>query len=121
MDNPDTNSSAPTLSRNEAAYSPPSPQAEQAVRFEVDDSKATAGYANSCRLLGTPEELLLDFGFNPHPFGEPTEPVEMTQRIVTGWHTAKRLLHALQLTIQRHEAAFGDLEIDVSRRARGSQ
>jgi hypothetical protein len=35
---------------------------------------------------------------------------------VTNYYTAKRLLHALQMTLQRHEATFGVLEIDVQKR-----
>jgi hypothetical protein len=47
-----------------------------------------------------------------------TQPIVATQRIVMGWHTAKRLLHVLQLTVERHEAAFGALETDVQKRVR---
>ena len=67
-------------------------------------------YANFCRVTGTPEELIINFGLNPQPFGVPTEPIAITQRIVTNFFTAKRMLHALQLTVQRHEATFGVLE-----------
>jgi hypothetical protein len=82
----------------------------------VDDSKANAAYANFCRVTGTPEELIIDFGLNPQPFGVPQEPVCVTQRIVTNYYTAKRMLHALTLTVQRHEQAFGVLETDVQKR-----
>lgn len=92
----------------------PQAQAPQGVR--VDDSKLTAMYANFCRVTGTPEELIIDFGLNPQPFGVPTEPVIVNQRIVTNFYTAKRMLHALQLTVQRHEQAFGVLETDVQKR-----
>jgi hypothetical protein len=92
----------------------PQQQAAQGVR--VDDSKLTAMYANFCRVTGTPEELIIDFGLNPQPFGVPTEPVIVNQRIVTNFYTAKRMLHALQLTVQRHEQAFGVLETDVQKR-----
>jgi hypothetical protein len=84
----------------------------------VDDSKAQACYANFCRVTGTPEELLIDFGVNSQPFGVPTQPIVVTQRVVTNLYTAKRLLHVLQLTIERHEATFGALETDVQMRAR---
>ena len=84
-------------------------------RIAVDDSKTTADYANFCRLSGTPEELLIDFGLNPQPTST-TQPIAISQRIITGWHTAKRLLHVLQLTVDRHEAAFGVLETDVQKR-----
>jgi hypothetical protein len=88
----------------------------QQQHVDVDDSKALASYANFCRVTGTPEELIIDFGLNAQPAGVPTEPVHATQRIVTNYYTAKRLLHALHLTLQRHEAAFGVIETDVQKR-----
>ena len=90
----------------------------QRVQLQIDDSKALALYANFCRVTGTPEELIIDFGLNPQPFGIPTEPIPVTQRIITNFFTAKRMLHALQLTVQRHEATFGVLETDVQKRVR---
>jgi hypothetical protein len=93
-------------------------QQQQRAQVEIDDSKTTALYANFCRVTGTPEELIIDFGLNPQPFGVPTQPIAVTQRIVTNFFTAKRMLHALQLTIQRHEATFGVLETDVQKRVR---
>ena len=94
------------------------PQGQQRVQVQIDDSKALALYANFCRVTGTPEELIIDFGLNPQPFGVPTEPIPVTQRIITNFFTAKRMLHALQLTVQRHEATFGILETDVQKRVR---
>jgi hypothetical protein len=91
---------------------------QQRVQVQIDDSKAVANYANFCRVTGTPEELIVDFGLNPQPMGVPTQPIPITQRIITNFYTAKRMLHALQLTVQRHEAAFGVLEIDVQKRFR---
>ncbi len=88
----------------------------QRASVQVDDSQAGAVYSNFCRVSGTPEELIIDFGLNPQPFGVPTEPIKIGQRIVTNFYTAKRLMHALQLTIQRHEAVFGMLETDVQKR-----
>ena len=90
--------------------------AQQRQQVKVDDSHITASYANFCRVTGTPEELIIDFGLNPQPFGIPPDPVIVTQRIVTNYFTAKRMLHALQLTVQRHEATFGVLETDVQKR-----
>jgi len=90
------------------------PAAQPQIR--IDDSKVMASYSNFCRVTGTPEELIIDFGLNPQPFGVPAEPIPVTQRIVTNFYTAKRMLHALQMTIQRHEATFGVLELDVQRR-----
>lgn len=88
-------------------------------RVEVDDSNAVCSYANFCRVTGTPEELIVDFGLNSQPFGVPTEPVRVSQRIVTNYFTAKRMLHALHLSVQRHEQAFGVLETDVQKRVVG--
>ncbi len=88
------------------------------VQVEIDDEKALATYSNFCRVTGTPEELIIDFGLNPQPFGVPTSPIPINQRIITNFYTAKRMLHALTLTVQRHEATFGVLETDVQRRVR---
>lgn len=88
----------------------------QQQQLRVDDSNMVAHYANFCRVTGTPEELIIDFGLNPQPFGVPTEPIAVTQRIVTNFFTAKRLWQALHMTLQRHEAAFGILETDVQKR-----
>ena len=91
-------------------------------RIEIDDTKAISCYANFCRVTGTPEELIIDFGLNPQPFiMPPPHPVPITQRIVTNYFTAKRMLHALQLTLQRHEAVFGVLEPDVQKRVVGNR
>ena len=93
-------------------------QQQQRMQLEIDDSKVMALYANFCRVTGTPEELIIDFGLNPQPVGVPTHPIPVTQRIITNFYTAKRMLRALELTIQRHEATFGVLETDVQKRVR---
>src|SRR5262245_5413854 len=93
-------------------------QPEQAVvrpEVQVDDSAAILCYANFCRVTGTPEELILDFGLNSQPMGNSAQ-VAVKQRLVVNYFTAKRLLHALGLSIQRHESAFGVLETDVQKR-----
>jgi hypothetical protein len=111
--NPDT-PPAPEASSEPAAAQTPPPR----TQVEIDDSKVLALYANFCRVTGTPEELIIDFGLNPQPFGIPVHPIPVTQRIITNFNTAKRMLHALSLTIQRHEATFGVLETDVQKRVR---
>jgi hypothetical protein len=115
-DKPDQNPDNPPAS--ETGGEPAAHGAPQRVQLEIDDSKVMALYANFCRVTGTPEELIIDFGLNPQPFGLPTHPIPVTQRIITNFYTAKRMLHALQLTIQRHEATFGVLETDVQKRVR---
>ena len=105
-------------SENPTAEQPvPAPAAPQQMQpVAVDISKCFGAYANFCRVTGTPEELILDFGLNAQPFGTPTEPVMVTQRIIVNYFTAKRLLQALAMTVQRHEAAFGVLEVDIQKR-----
>lgn len=100
------------------APQPAAPAPQPAAQVQVDDSKVKACYANFCRVTGTPEELVIDFGLNPQPIGMPTQPIVVTQRIVTNLYTAKRLVQVLQMTVQRHEATFGVLETDVQKRAR---
>ena len=92
------------------------PAQQQMVQVEVDDSHTTALYANFCRVTGSPEELIVDFGLNPQPVGMPKSPIAVTQRIVMNYYTAKRMMAALQMSLQRHEAAFGVLETDVQKR-----
>ncbi len=92
-----------------------------APTIRVDDSHLVASYANFCRITGTPEEMIIDFGLNPHPFTSSPDAIIVSQRISTNFFTAKRMLHALQLTLERHEAAFGVVEPDVARRAMDSQ
>ncbi|MBI3462694.1 MAG: DUF3467 domain-containing protein [Planctomycetes bacterium] len=104
-----------------AAQTPAAPaaqpqQRQQQMQVKVDDTRAIAAYANFCRVTGTPEELIIDFGLNSQPFGPPTEPIVISQRIITNFFTAKRMLQALMMTLQRHESAFGVLETDVQKR-----
>jgi hypothetical protein len=118
LDNPEASGGTSPTDVTQPASEPQVPQQPQQAQVEVDDSRVVACYANFCRVTGTPEELLIDFGLNPQPFGVPTQPIVVTQRIVTNLYTAKRLLHVLQLTVQRHEASFGALETDVQKRVR---
>jgi len=116
-ENKDPKPTAPGAAPAEAQGGPPQ-QPRQRVQVQIDDSKTVANYANFCRVTGTPEELIIDFGLNPQPIGIPNQPIPVSQRIITNFYTAKRMLHALSLTVQRHEATFGVLEIDVQRRLR---
>jgi len=96
------------------AEEPAAPQ--QRVAVQVDDSDTICTYANFCRVTGSPEELIVDFALNPQPMGVPTTPIQIKQRTVMNYYTAKRLLAALQMSVQRHEAVFGVLETDITKR-----
>jgi hypothetical protein len=105
----------------EETKAPAQQQQQQMMQVDVDDSRVTALYANFCRVTGSPEELIVDFGLNPQPVGMPKNPISVTQRIVMNYYTAKRLLHALHLSVQRHEAVFGVLETDIQKRVKPTQ
>ena len=109
--------SKPAAVAKEAAKAPAQP-ARPEIKF--DDSNVVASYANFCRVTGTPEELIVDFGLNNQPMGIPTDAIPIAQRIIVNFYTAKRLLGALNMSIQRHEAAFGVLETDVQKRVQPS-
>jgi hypothetical protein len=98
------------------AATPPQP-AQQQTEVVVDDSSTLPSYSNFCRVTATPEEVILDFGLNPQPFATGRQDVKANQRLVMNFYTAKRLLTALGMTIQRHEGTFGSIELDVRRRA----
>lgn len=105
----------------EEAAQPQQPQQQQMVQVQVNDVNAIALYANFCRVTGSPEELIIDFGLNPQPVGIPKDAIEVKQRIIVNYYTAKRLLAALQMSVQRHEAVFGVLETDIQKRLKARQ
>ncbi|MCE9605987.1 MAG: DUF3467 domain-containing protein [Planctomycetia bacterium] len=94
---------------HDSAPVPPQP-------VKLDESKLVAAYANFCRVTGTPEELIIDFGLNAHPMGS-SETIAVEQRLVLNYYTAKRLLQALGMSVARHEQVFGQLETNVMKRA----
>lgn len=111
--------SAEAVENQESAA--PAPARPQAVQVQVVDDNIHATYANFCRVTGSPEELIVDFGLNPQPVGVPKDPIKVSQRIVLNFFTAKRLLAALQMSVARHEAVFGVLETDINKRVRPQQ
>src|SRR4051812_49098022 len=73
------------------------PAAPPVPQLVVDDSQTQGCYANFCRVTGTPEELILDFGLDMAPMAA-EKTVQMKHRIVTNYFTAKRMLAALQMS-----------------------
>lgn len=118
MEPSQTLSKTPEIGESQKTLDSPKSPAPNSPQNDVDDSKIVALYANFCRIHGTPEELVIDFGFNPQPSEPSANPTVLPQRIVTSWYTAKRLLQVLHLTISRHESAFGVLETDIQKRLR---
>ena len=96
----------------------PQGQAQQPAQFAVDTTHLSTSYANFCRVTGTPEELVLDFGLNTNMTPVPADPVKLTHRLVINFYTAKRLLGALHMAVQQHENVYGVLEVDIQKRVR---
>ena len=94
------------------------PQAPAGPQITLDDSHLTACYANFCRISSTPEELILDLGLNPQPMAREDTTINVSQRVIMNHYTAKRLLSALSMALQRHEQAFGALETDIMKRVK---
>src|SRR4051794_41292428 len=110
------------MAEKETEHAPaPNPQQQQTTEVVVDDSGTLPSYSNFCRVTATPEEVILDFGLNPQPFATGRQEVKASERIVMSLYTSKRLLSALGMSIQRHEQAFGTIELDVRRRLNPSQ
>ena len=102
-----------------AARPPQAPPAQQQVN--VDDTDATACYANFVRVSSTPEELILDLALNPQPLTPSNVKIKVSDRIILNHYTAKRLMSALAMALQRHEQAFGPLETDIRKRVQAQQ
>lgn len=111
-----TETTAETVADTAEAPSPEGQAQQQTIH--IDDAETIACYANFCRVSYTPEELILDLGLNPQPFGTGETNVKVQQRVILNFFTAKRLLNALAGTLQRHEQAFGVLETDVRKRVK---
>jgi hypothetical protein len=92
------------------------PSVDHGQNVKLDDSTVDADYANFCRISGTPEELVLDFALNTQSSGTMPEVLKVNQRVILNFFTAKRLLIALQMAVQRHEQMFGVLETDIRKR-----
>ena len=103
------------MADNNPAAPPPPPG-----QFSIDASHLSTAYANFCRVTGTPEELVLDFGLNTQMTPQPTEPVRLTHRLVINFYTAKRLLQAFHVAVQQHENVYGVLEVDIQKRIRAT-
>ena len=106
----------PSLGGTEAQ---PQAPAQQPGQFSVDTTQLSTVYANFCRVTGTPEELVLDFGLNTQMNPVPSEPIKLSHRLVMNFYTAKRLLGALHMALQQHENSYGIVETDINKRFRG--
>ncbi len=92
----------------------------QPIQVPIDDADLEQIYVNFFRVTGNPDEVLFDLGMYSQvitPAGP--EPVKLTHRLVMNFVTAKKLAEVLRVVVNRHEQAFGLVEIDPTRRLRG--
>ena len=94
------------------------PTENNTVQQRINTDKTEITYANFCRGTLTPEEVVLDFGFNSNAFGVKVleEDIIVNNRIIFSPAAAKRLLFLLNEMLGRHEQNFGAIEIDFRRR-----
>ena len=96
---------------------------QKQIRVGIDERNMGVSYANAFRTNGTAEEVMLDFGLNvANPgAGQPNQPdvvFQINDRVILNYYSAKRLAITLSQLIRRHEEQFGELELDVAKRAK---
>ena len=101
----------------------PKPTENGAVQQRVINEDMHVTYANFVRGTLTPDEVILDFGFNSNAFGVKVleEDIEIKDRIIFSPSAAKRMLFLLNDMIRRHEQNFGEVEVDFRRRLKGQE
>jgi hypothetical protein len=94
------------------------PAASETVQQRISIDDVHVSYVNFCRGTLTPEEIILDLGFNVNSFGVKVldEDLEIENRVVMSPAAAKRLLLLLNDMVHRHEQNFGTVEVDFRRR-----
>ncbi len=96
----------------------------QQVQLRIDERDMATHYANAFRTNATAEEVMLDFGVNlPNPAAQADKPeilFRITNRIVLNYYSAKRMAITLSQLIRRYEEQFGELQLNVAERRKGS-
>ncbi|MBT3198882.1 MAG: DUF3467 domain-containing protein [Phycisphaerales bacterium] len=96
---------------------------QQTVRVRMDQRDVKTSYANSFNTHAQTNEVILDFGLNmpvpPQPDQQPEILLQITDRIILNYYSAKRLALTLGQVVRRHEERFGELELDDNKRVKG--
>lgn len=86
---------------------------QQTATLRVNDANASTSYSNFAIVTSTPEEAVINFGINLMiPNQEKEVRVDISDRVVMSYASAKRLAITLSNLIQRHEAAHGVIDIN---------
>ena len=115
----DASQDAPQDAPQEAAEAPE----QQTIRVRMDQRDVKTSYANAFNTHALINEVILDFGLNmpipPQPDQQPEIMLQITDRIILNYYSAKRLALTLGQLVRRHEERFGELELDDSKRIAG--
>lgn len=85
----------------------PTPPKEIHLQVEIDDQTAQGVYSNLVMTSHSPTEFTIDF-----IYVQPQQPkARVRSRVITSPQHMKRLLQAIQDSVQRYEAAFGSIEL----------
>ncbi|MCP4375642.1 MAG: DUF3467 domain-containing protein [bacterium] len=103
----------------------PQDQDQQAIRVRVDQRDVKTSYANAFNTHGLVNEVILDFGLNmpvpPQPDQPPEIMLQISDRIILNYYSAKRLALTLGQLVTRHEERFGELELDDNKRVKSDK
>ena len=89
--------------------------AQQGAKLRIMDAQAATTYTNFCIVTSTPEEAVLNFAINlMMPNKDNEVRVDVSNRIVMSYPSAKRLALTLSNLIQRYEAANGVIDIKAA-------
>src|SRR6478672_10064240 len=105
----------PVTPETSASSQPQQQPAPQQAEIVLNEQHAHAAYSNFARVTSTAEEVIIDFCLNPNPFATGRQEIQVSQRLIMNFYTAKRLFSALGMTLQRHEQTFGAIELDIRR------
>jgi hypothetical protein len=87
-------------------------EAEQRGTLNLVAQDAKTSYANLAVLTTTPEEVVLNFGINVTPMTQDRKVnVEITDRIIMTYASAKRLAITLGNVVKRYEEKVGVIDV----------
>ena len=93
---------------------------QKQIQLQIDDTQAKMYYSSTARVLGSAEEITIDFAGPVRSTQEPAVArLKIDQRIVLSPWAAKRLALALGQAVSRYEQTYGPLEIDERKRRVG--
>jgi hypothetical protein len=85
---------------------PAGPEGMPQIQIDIDDTTSQGVYSNLVLLNHNDNEFVLDFAYV-----QPGAPrARVRSRIILSARHSKRLLHALEANIRRHEERFGKIQ-----------